>query len=61
MDVGDWVLTGVKVFNEVGGVSVKVVGMATDVPQPSGKGMRYEAFRSYGLATVVLKILVGVM
>ena len=56
---GDWEPIRDEGFNEVGGVSVKVVGMATDALQPVDKGMRDVAFGLYGVATVVVEILVG--
>ena len=39
LDEGEGEPTGGKGFIEVEHVSVKVVGMTTDAPPPSGKGM----------------------
>ena len=60
MDQGDWIPTGGEGFGEIGGVSVEVVGMATDAPSPSDKRIRNLAFDGYWLAIVVVEILLEV-
>ena len=51
--------TGLSI-NPKQGVSVEVVGMATDAPPPSGKGIRDRAFGWYGVPTLVVEILLEV-
>ena len=53
---GDCVSIGCEGFSEVESVSVDVVKMAAGALLPSGKGIR----DGYGVAAVVVKILLGV-
>ena len=57
LDQGDWIPMGGEGFDEIGGVSVEVIGMATDAPSPSDKRIMSVVFDGYWLAIVVVEIL----
>ena len=54
MNKRGWVPLGSELSSEVGGVGMKVIGMVTDMPPSSGKGVRYGAFSRGGV--VLLRV-----